>query len=56
MQPAVASDGVNQFLVVTWTSFTGSPNNFDLFAQRYINMSASSCRRWPRRLSMRRSR
>ena len=39
MQPAVASDGVSQFLAV-WTSFTGSPNNFDLFAQRFINVSA----------------
>jgi hypothetical protein len=39
MQPAVASDGVNQFLVV-WTGFTLSPNSFDLFAQRYINVSA----------------
>jgi hypothetical protein len=39
MQPAVASDGVGQFLVV-WTSFTGSPYNFDLFAQRYANVSA----------------
>lgn len=36
MQPAVASDGVSQFLTV-WTSFTGAPNNFDLFAQRFIN-------------------
>ena len=39
MQPAVASDGVNQFIAV-WTSYTGSPYNFDLFAQRYINVSA----------------
>ena len=39
MQPAVASDGANQFLVV-WTSFTGLPNTFDLFAQRYANVSA----------------
>jgi hypothetical protein len=39
MQPAVASDGVNQFLVV-WTGFTLSPSSFDLFAQRYINVSA----------------
>ena len=39
MQPAVASDGVNQFLVV-WTGFTFSPNSFDLFAQRYLNVSA----------------
>jgi hypothetical protein len=41
MQPSVGSDGVNQF-VVTWTSFTGSPNNFDLFAQRYININLAS--------------
>ena len=39
MQPALAADGVNQFIVV-WTSFTGAPNTFDLFAQRYINVSA----------------
>jgi hypothetical protein len=39
MQPVVASDGANQFLVV-WTSYTGSPYNFDLFAQRYINVAA----------------
>ena len=38
MQPAVASDGANQFLVV-WTSYTGGPNSFDLFAQRYINVN-----------------
>ena len=36
MQPAVAADGVNQFLAV-WTSFTGYPNTFDLFAQRFLN-------------------
>ena len=39
MQPAVASDGVSQFLVV-WTSYTGLANGFDLFAQRYQNVSA----------------
>ena len=39
MQPIVASDGVNQFIAV-WTSYTGSPYHFDLFAQRYINVSA----------------
>lgn len=39
MQPAVCSDGVNQFLAV-WTSFSGYPNTFDLVAQRYINASA----------------
>jgi hypothetical protein len=36
MQPVVVSDGANQFLAV-WTSFTGAPNHFDLFAQRYLN-------------------
>ena len=41
MQPAVASDGVNQFLVV-WTGYTGSPYGFDLFAQRYININMAS--------------
>jgi len=41
MQPAVASDGANQFLVV-WTGFTGSPYNFDLFAQRFINVNLAS--------------
>jgi hypothetical protein len=39
MQPAVASDGANQ-LVVVWTSFNGFPNTFDLYAQRYINTGA----------------
>jgi len=39
MQPTVASDGVSQFLAV-WTSFVGSPNGFDLYAQRYLNVSA----------------
>ena len=38
-QPVVASDGSSQFLVV-WTSFAGLPNSFDLFAQRYLNVSA----------------
>jgi hypothetical protein len=40
MQPAVASDGVNQFLVV-WTSYTGAPYAFDLYAQRYLNVAAA---------------
>lgn len=40
MQPALASDGVEQFLVV-WTSYAGSPNGFDLFAQRYINVNGA---------------
>jgi hypothetical protein len=39
MQPVVASDGASQFLVI-WTSYTGSPYSFDLFAQRYINVAA----------------
>jgi hypothetical protein len=39
MQPVVTSDGAEQFLVI-WTSFTFGPNSFDLFAQRYINVSA----------------
>ena len=36
MQPAVASDGVSQFLTV-WTSYTGNTFGFDLYAQRYGN-------------------
>jgi hypothetical protein len=39
LQPALTSDGTNQFLVV-WTSYTGTANSFDLYAQRYINASA----------------
>ena len=39
MQPAVASDGVQQFLAV-WTSFTFTTGGMDLFAQRYMNVSA----------------
>jgi hypothetical protein len=39
MQPAIASEGTNQFVVV-WTAYTGLPNNFDLFAQRYMNVAA----------------
>jgi hypothetical protein len=39
MQPMVTSDGAEQFLVV-WTGFTFGPDSFDLFAQRYINVSA----------------
>ena len=41
MQQSVASDGASQF-VVTWTSYTGSPYGFDLFAQRYINVNMAS--------------
>jgi hypothetical protein len=36
IQPAIASDGVSQFLAI-WTSFTGLPYGFDLYAQRYLN-------------------
>ncbi len=39
MQPAVASDGVDQFLVV-WTSYTGISTGFDLYGQRYVNAAA----------------
>ena len=39
MQPTVASDGVSEFLTI-WTSYTGSPNYFDLFAQRYVNVAS----------------
>lgn len=39
MQPVVASDGMNQFLVV-WTSFTGLQYGFDLYAQRYLNVAS----------------
>jgi hypothetical protein len=38
MQPAVASDGQGRFLV-TWTSFVGGASGFDLYAQRYVNVS-----------------
>ncbi len=40
MQPAVASDGGNQFLAV-WTSFTGLNSSFDVYAQRFINVDAA---------------
>ena len=39
MQPVVTSDGASQFLVA-WTSYTGSPYSFDLFARRYVNVAA----------------
>lgn len=39
MQPVVASDGVGQFIAV-WASYIGGANSFDLFAQRYANVSA----------------
>ena len=38
MQPTVASDGQGRFLAA-WTSFVGGPYGFDLFAQRYVNVS-----------------
>jgi len=41
MQPVVASDGANQFLVA-WTSYTAGSSSFDLFAQRYINVNLAS--------------
>jgi hypothetical protein len=40
IQPVVASDGVSQFLAV-WSSFTGLPYSFDLYAQRYLNAAAA---------------
>lgn len=39
MQPVVTSDGVGQFLAI-WTSYTGQPYSFDLYAQRYLNVAA----------------
>jgi hypothetical protein len=39
IQPAVASDRLNHFIVV-WTSYVVLSNNFDLFAQQYINGAA----------------
>lgn len=42
MQPVVASDGISQFLAV-WTSgqslTTGNSYNFNLYGQRYVNVS-----------------
>src|SRR5664279_3467107 len=38
MQPTLASDGHGQFLAA-WTSFVGGGYGFDLFAQRYLNVS-----------------
>lgn len=38
MQPAVAADGYGRFLVA-WTSFVGGIGSFDLYAQRYVNLS-----------------
>ncbi len=34
IQPCVASDGAGRFLVA-WSRYTGGPNSFDLYAQRY---------------------
>jgi hypothetical protein len=39
MQPVVASDGAEQFLVI-WTGFTFSAASMDLFAQQYANVAA----------------
>ena len=39
MQPAVASDGADWFQVV-WTSYAGPTAGFDLYAQRYANVTA----------------
>ena len=39
IHPAVASDGVAQFLAV-WTSFSGGTSSFDIHAQRYANADA----------------
>ncbi len=39
IQPVVASDGVDGFVSV-WSSYTGGASSFDLFAQRYINVTA----------------
>ena len=39
MQPAVATDGAERFLVV-WTGYNATSYNFDLYAQRYINVDA----------------
>jgi hypothetical protein len=38
MQPTVASDGQGRFLAA-WTSFVGGAYGFDLYAQRYVNVS-----------------
>jgi hypothetical protein len=39
IQPVVTSDGSSQFLAI-WSSFTGLPYGFDLFAQRYVNTAS----------------
>jgi hypothetical protein len=38
IQPAVASDGQGRFLAA-WTSYGGGDNGFDLYAQRYVNVT-----------------
>jgi hypothetical protein len=38
MQQTVASDGQGRFLAA-WTSFVGGASGFDLYAQRYVNVS-----------------
>jgi hypothetical protein len=38
MEPTIASDGQGRFLAA-WTSFVGGPYGFDLYAQRYVNVS-----------------
>jgi hypothetical protein len=38
IQPTVASDGQGRFLAA-WTSYVGGPYGFDLYAQRYVNVS-----------------
>ena len=39
MHPVVTSDGTSQFVAI-WTGYTGSPYNFDLFAQRFANVAS----------------
>ena len=39
IQPVVVSDGSSQFLAI-WSSFTGLPDGFDLYAQRYVNTAS----------------
>jgi hypothetical protein len=39
IHPVVASDNYGQFLVI-WATYNGLPYNFDLEAQRYINVAA----------------
>jgi hypothetical protein len=39
LQPVVASDGSSQFVAI-WTSFNGLANGFDLYAQRYADVTS----------------